>query len=100
MSGLLLDLKLLLLSSWAMKRAWKNPQVMPFTVDKRDTKDSALTLPDKPKNQRRRLDKNLTGDKPRFASPVASLALPLSRRPSPLADDARGRQSDAGDGHH
>ena len=90
MSGLFLDLKQPLLSSWAMEWAWKSPHVMPFTFDKRDTKDPAHMLPNKLKNQRRRLDKNLKRQcapsplKPPSLSRAASLVLVPPARASSL----------------
>ena len=68
----MLDLKLLLLSSWAMERARKGPHVTLFTLRTHDTKDSALTLPHKPKNKRRRLTRTSSDE-----SRALYLVLPL-----------------------
>ena len=43
----------------ATSGARESPFTMPFILGERDTKDSAHTLLDMPKNKRRRLDKNL-----------------------------------------
>ena len=43
----------------ATSGARESPLTMPFILGERDTKDSAHTLLDMPKNKRRRLDKNL-----------------------------------------
>ena len=71
---IILDLNLLVFAARAMEPAQENPHVTPFTLDKRDTKDPATLVLNKPQNKRRRLDKN-PKHKLRSLPPAAPLSL-------------------------
>ena len=71
MPDIILDLNLLVFAARAME---ENPHVTPFTLDKRDTKDPATLVLNKPQNKRRRLDKN-PKHKLRSLPPAAPLSL-------------------------
>jgi hypothetical protein len=74
MPDIILDLNLLVFAARAMEPAQENPHVTPFTLDKRDTKDPATLVLNKPQNKRRRLDKN-PKHKLRSLPPAAPLSL-------------------------
>ena len=74
MPDIILDLNLLVFAARAMEPAQENPHVTPFTPDKRDTKDPATLVLNKPQNKRRRLDKN-PKHKLRSLPPAAPLSL-------------------------
>lgn len=74
MPDIILDLNLLVFAARAMEPAQEYPHVTPFTPDKRDTKDPATLVLNKPQNKRRRLDKN-PKHKLRSLPPAAPLSL-------------------------